>query len=185
MLAMGVGDAVWERLCAADVDWQLVVPWLGWPALAEVVDVLALVTLRGHGLSMGEIERWARLGGLDAGLRLSLKGIGPEVVARYPLGSGCGSAEVLRMMQASASTGMHVDDLLWWLTGGVLSLTAPYVSREVWAEWRRIGATQVGMRRAALAAAAGMSPAEAVSAVRQGRFDVNSLTMMAALRAGL
>lgn len=179
---VGVGEPLWERLVAAGPDWERLDYWLTSTAKWGTDDVAALCSLRTMGLDDDEIEDWVLLGPLSVGLRLVLISIAPAQVRKFPLDAKHGSGAFLKMMQASTGTGIHIDDLLWWHTAGVMSLNPPYLHTTLWPQWRSVGATRLGMRRAALAAAAGLSPEVAITMAGNGDFDAESLSMLAALR---
>lgn len=181
---VGVGEPLWKRLVAVEPDWERLQHWLTSTAKWGTDDVAALCSLHTMGLDDDEVEDWVLLGPLSVGLRLVLVGISPEQVRRFPLDAKHGSGAFLKMMQASTGTGIHIDDLLWWHTAGVMSLKPPYLHKTLWPQWRSVGATRLGMRRAALAAAAGLSPEVAITLASSGEFDAESLSMLAALRAG-
>jgi hypothetical protein len=181
----GVGTAALNRLRGSWTDWDVLAEWLPTRTTWTDSDVAALAVLPGLGLDLSEIEDWLRLGPLEVAVRLTLRSISASRVRQFPLDGRHGSETFLAMWKATQSTGMHLDDLVWWHTGGVLSLDKPYVNKDLWAQWRSVGATRIGLRRAALAAAAGLSPQAAVEAVAAGRDDENAWRMLAGLRAGL
>lgn len=164
--------------------WSDLVDWLPLRASWTDEDVAALASMPGLGLEVEEMAEWVRLGPLQAGVRLTLRGILPDRVRQFPLDGTHGSEAFLEVLKKSDGTGMHVDDLLWWHTAGVLSLSKPYLNQSLWARWRSVGATAIGLRRAALAAAAGLSPEAAMQAVAAGEDDEGAWRMLASLRAG-
>lgn len=185
LLERGVKKSAVAQLRSRWEHWQALVGWLPSRSSWTDADVTALATMSGLGLDLDEIEDWLRLGPLEVAVRLTLLSISADRVRQFPLDGRHGSETFLAMLQASKPTGMHLDDLLWWHTGGVLSLDKPYLNKSAWAQWRSVGALQIGMRRAALAAAAGLSPQAAVDAVAAGGVDDNAWRMLAGLRAGL
>lgn len=181
---VGIGEPLWLRLVAVGPDWERLQYWLLSTPKWTPDDVAALCSLHGMGLDEGEIEDWVQLGPLNVGLRLVLISVTPAQVRQFPLDAKHGAAAFLKMMQASKGTGIHIDDLLWWHTAGVMSLNPPYLHKTLWPQWRSVGATRLGMRRAALAAAAGLTPEVAIALASSGEFDAESLSMLAALRTG-
>jgi len=87
------------------------------------------------------------------------------------------------VVRAARRVGLRDEDLLLWHTGGVLSMFEPYLNQRLWPTWRTVAVHQIGMRRAALACAAKVSPKEAVDMVAAGTFSADGLRMLAALNA--
>lgn len=184
LLAGGVSESAVRALCGRWTHWSALADWLPWRAVWTDEDVIALASMPGLGLEVDEMADWVRLGPLQAGVRLTLTGFLPDRLRQFPLDGTHGSEAFLSMWKATKGTGMHIDDLLWWHTAGVLSLNKPYVNQGLWTRWRSVGATRIGLRRAALAAAAGLSPEAAVEAVAAGGDYESAWRMLAGLRTG-
>lgn len=176
--------SVVERLHACPLGWDEVRTLVAMPGLRDREDVAALVTLATMGMEFAQIRAWARLGRLDPALRLHLLNVPVATVAAFPLTPERGTESFLRMLQATTNSGIHVDDMLLWHTAGVLTLSPPYLIEARWVPWRSAAVHHLGMRPAALAAAAGLSIEEAVTQWVEGQFDTEGLRMLAALRAG-
>lgn len=184
LLTVGVSSGAIRLLEGRWTHWSDLADWLPRRTSWTDKDVAALASLPGLGLEMEEMADWVRLGPIEAGLRLTLRGILPDRLRQFPLDGKHGSDAFLKMLQVTDGTGMHVDDLLWWHTAGVLSLSRPYLNKDLWPRWRSVGATRIGLRRAALAAAAGLSPEAAIAAVAAGEDDETAWRMLASLRVG-
>lgn len=184
LLAAGVSAGAVRSLMRRWTCWAALVDWLPLRSSWTDEDVAALASMPGLGLEIEEMGEWVRLGPLQAGVRLTLLGILPDRLRPFPLDGKHGSDAFLKMLQVSVGTGIHKDDLLWWHTAGVLSLSRPYLNQQLWTRWRSVGATAIGLRSAALAAAAGLSPEAAVQAVAAGEVDEAAWRMLASLRAG-
>jgi hypothetical protein len=63
----------------------------------------------------------------------------------------------------------------------VFSLTGPPVNHPQFALWRTFGVDLVGMRQAALVAAAGINIDEAIGMRQRGEFDATVIKIMAQL----
>lgn len=185
LAGLGVGIHLVERMHQVGVPWELVRTWLPTRALACAADAAGLTNFVNEGCDDDEITEWARLGGFETAYRLHLLGIAPSFVARFPLTEPNGLKAFLRMVQSITRTGIHVDELVWWHTAGVVSLVPPFLDQELWAQWRSMAVHHLGMRRAALCAAAGLSAHEAVQhSGEDSSFTEDALMMMAALRSG-
>lgn len=182
--ALDVGVGVVERLNATNLGWEYVEALTHTRALSTGADVAALVTFANQGLTPTQITEWAQLGELDAGLRLFFKNVSIDTLRAFPMTADHGLQAFLKMLGAVANTGIHVDDLLWWHTAGVVSLSPPHLDDGLWTTWRSVAVNHLGLRPAALAAAAGLSVTEAVEQWQRGEFDHEALLMMAGLRAG-
>ena len=180
---LGVSVSLVERVAGCGYGWSFVESLTQTRGMTTAEDVAALVTLHGMDTPPGEVSQWAHLGSLDAAVRLLLKMVSLDTVQKFPLDADHGTDSFLRMMQTISTAGIHADDVLWWYAGGVLRLSPPYLVPGVWAAWRSVAATRLGMRRAAVAAAAGFSPREAVAMVEAGEFDMEAVSMLAGLRA--
>lgn len=166
---------------------------IGWGCVSRILtsgtgcrsaeDFLALLNFAYGGEDATGIERWARLGSLDAALRIERKGVGVGIVEAFPRAAHHDLADFLRMLQRTGAQGIHPDTLLWWHSAGVVSMTAPFVDPDSWRVWRSVATTHLGMRRAALCAGAGLSPSEAVEQYSHGTLDEETLKFMAGLRA--
>lgn len=182
---LDVGIALVERAAEVGLSWQLVERVLQGTGCRSAEDFVGLLNLASDGVDDAEMMRWARLGSLDAAVRLSRKNVSLGVVEAFPLTVEHGLADFLRLVQVAGKSGIRPDDLIWWHAAGVVSLKAPWVNESVWGPWRSVAVSMLGLDRAAVAAAAGLSPDEAARQVQAGTFDLAALRMMAGLRAGL
>ncbi len=176
-----IPPAARRRLAAAKLPDGLLDGLLGTPGLATSDDTAGLLVLWQSGLTAEEILTWARLGSLEAAFRLESVGITAAQAAAFPLAGG-GLHSLVRVVQEAAKHGLRADDLPLWLTGGVVSLTPPFVHEARFARWRATAVHHIGMRRAAVACAAGLSPDEATALVHAGTFTEEPLRLLAALR---
>jgi hypothetical protein len=181
---MNVGVGVIERLHATPLDWDYVRTLTHTRALTSAEDVAALVTFSNQGLGVEEITQWAQLGDMDAGLRLFLRNVPLDIIRAFPLNADHGLQAVLKMIGSVANTGIHINDMPLWHTAGVISLSPPHLHEDRWTVWRSAAVNYLGMRPAALAAAAGLSVPEAIEQWNTGEFDAEAMRMMAALRSG-
>lgn len=182
MVALDVGVGLIERLHRVGIRWQFVASLMHTHAVTRADDMAGMLNLFDSGLEEAEVAAWARLGSLDAAVRLYSKNVTVEQAARFPLSGPFGLEALLRMFTRAAATQMRQDDYLLWFTGGALTLTAPYVVEAVWAPWRSAAVHHLGMARAALAAGAGLQPEEAVRIWHEGTFNDAALRMLAAMR---
>lgn len=181
---IGVGLHLVERLHHEEVPWVFVEQLLRTPALQDAKDVAALHSFVRGELGEEDVTEWARMGKLDVAWRLHLKNISLSLLRAFALDPDTGLDAFLRMLQTAQPLGIHLDDMVWWHTAGVLTLTPPYVDPARWGAWRPAAVHHLGMRSAALAAAAGMSVEEAIEQWNRGDFDPAAMKMMAALRSG-
>lgn len=180
----GASAGAVARLARSWTEWALLEQWVALRARWSDADVGALMALIGVCAETSEVEDWIRLGPIEAGLRLALKNVYPEQVQAFRLDASHTSANYLEMLKTTRTTGIHRDDLLLWHAAGVVSLDPPYLNQSLWRAWRAVGTTRIGMRTAALAAAAGLTPTGAVQAVETGQADEQAWRMLAGLRAG-
>jgi hypothetical protein len=181
LLAMDVGLPMAERLAQAGIPWSLVQTLVATPGLGQADDFSGLLVLWDE-QSEQEILTWARIGSLDAAYRLDALGVSPALAMVFPRDPDRSLHDLVRMVQEARKHGVRVADLLLWHTGGVLRASAPYIDENRFAQWRAVATQSIGMRRAAVACAAGLTPREAADRVRGGLFDENGLRMLAALR---
>lgn len=181
---LDVSVGVIERLALTGLSWDFIEDLSRTSAIETAQDVAALVTFANFGWEEAEVARWARLGALDAGVRLHLKSVPVEVIEAFPLPAEHGLRSLLQMIQSISTTGIHIDDVLLWHTAGVVTLSPPYLVHHEWAKWRSAAVSHLGMRPAALAAAAGLSVTEATEQFLSGEFDTAMLQMLAAMRTG-
>ena len=180
-LARGIGEPGLTTLARHHVPWPLVQDILHSPGLQTVLDVSGLIALWDN--NPDEIRDWAQIGSLDAAHRLDALRITPDQARAFPIPEGRTLLHLVLMIQQANHRGLaRTDDLLLWHTAGVLILDAPYIDSERLLPWRQVGVHQIGMHRAAIAAAAGLHPREAVNLVKRGTFDEESLLLLAALR---
>lgn len=177
----GLSDGVIGRLAEHGVTGDLLKGLLATPGLRSSDDASGLLLLVRSGLSEDEVLDWARVGSLESGARLFSTGIPIEQVRTFPL-HGEPLANLVRLHQEAHAHGISHDTMLWWVAGQVLSVKPPYVDEAAYAKWRSTGVHHMGMPRAALACAAGLSPTEAVNMFTRGEFDDDALRALAGLR---
>lgn len=179
-----VGVGMLERLHATGITWAFVQNLVtSTSALRTGEDVSALVTFLGMA-EEAEVGQWARLGSLDAGLRLHQMSVPWPLAHALAATAGADLSAVLRMLQTTRGTGIHLDDALHWHTAGVLTLSPPYLNQVLWGRWRAAAVHHLGMPVAALAAAAGLTVEEAVQQRHAGELDPDTLRLLAGLRTG-
>lgn len=177
-----VPPGVVSKLDACPQGWETFEALVHTRGLIGKEDVSALVSMLLAEVSVADIIAWSHLGGLDPAWRLTLIGTPIATVRRIGLHEN-GLAGYLSMTQAAKRAGMHPDDVHWWHVAGVALLEPPWLNQRLWEPWRACAVHSIGMRNAAIAAAAGLTPDEARDAVAAGNFDVDVLTMLAGLRA--
>lgn len=181
LTTLGIGLPIATKIARAGIPWPFVHSLLGTPGLRNAEDVSGLIVLWDE-RSPDVVLTWSRIGSLTAAYRLDAQGVRPDLARQFPLEPGQPLGDLVRMVQEAHRVGIHVEDLLLWHTGGVLRCTGPFLDEGAFATWRSTAVQHIGMRRAAVACAAGLSPAEAITQVRTGEFDEARLRMLAALR---
>jgi hypothetical protein len=181
LAARNIGLLALEKIARAGIPWTFIESLLDTPGLMTPDDVRGLITLW-DGQSEDIICDWARVGSLEAAYRLDAQGFSLDLARTFPLAPDQSMTALVRMVQEARKRGMRPEDLLLWHTGGILSTREPWIDDTKFAAWRATGVRQIGMRRAALACAAGLKPTEAVEQVWAGTFDEPRLRLLAALR---
>jgi hypothetical protein len=169
-----------EDMAAQQVPWTLLQSLLARGHIRDVADLRGLLVLWDGDDAL--VRAWASLGSFAQAYRLDVLGISPAVARRLNAHSGQDLAALHALVKAARTAGMRTEDLLLWRAGGVLTTSHPFIDRETFAAWRRVGTQRIGMARAAVACGAGLSPAEAAAQWRAGTFDETSLRGLATLR---
>lgn len=156
---------------------------MGRGALPEMQDAVALQSLIRQEYTEEEILAWS-VHGLIRDVAAALdNGISIDVVAQMPR-TGTDGRHLHRNAMAirrADSFGMAREDVPLWCRGGVTSPVAPFLNTAEWDRWRSVGATAIGMRMAALACAAGLTPEEAREQIGSGKVDRAALELLAGL----
>lgn len=149
--------------------------------IPTAADLAALDDLQRTGMPDAEIIGWASLGPLSIARQLDNANFRLRLAQQFPP-----QPDLLKHLAASlnrvTSLGMHYEDLIHWHTSGVYLLKPPYVNTALWNRWRSAGIKTLGMRNAAVAAAAGITPEEAAIMLRDGTWNTTTMKLMAALR---
>ncbi|MGV8910257.1 MAG: hypothetical protein ACOH1Y_14845 [Propionicimonas sp.] len=151
------------------------------PAFRGVKDVDGLLTLRNQGIPEADIIAWSRWGSLEPAWRLSSLGVTAAQAGPTIMRSGGTTGGYLRVVQAALALGVQPEDVSFWVSAGVFSLTGEPVDAVLFARWRSFAVTWVGMRQAALVAAAGITIHEAIGMRERGEFDGAVVAIMAQL----
>lgn len=175
-----ISDAMRTRLATAAVSLNFVerLAQDGSLGITTERDLQSLITMKELGCDEQEISWWARLGTLTDAAVLCGEGLTPDRVA------GLGDLISVRdMLTKCKGVGIHPDDLKLWHVAGVLDSAPPFLKQDMWRPWRRVVAS-IGARKAAIAAAAGLTPEAAITAYTSSDLDEGPIVFMANLRAG-
>jgi hypothetical protein len=179
--AAGVPSVVSARLARHGFTRDFIASVVLTPGLRSPEDADALILLSRSGLDEDEMLAWARAGSLEAAFRLFSSGVSLASVRAFPLRQAP-LKNLIRLHQVARDHGVLPDAILDWVTGGVMSVNPPHIDEDAYAMWRQTGVHHLGMRRAALACAAGLTPSEAVALADAGTIDDAALRLLAGLR---
>lgn len=135
------------------------------------------------GISDRDIDRWTQLGDLRNAVPLVNINVNVRIVEQFDLYPDL-LPNICHTINSAFAAGMSADHLPWWYAAHIYrpKMVKHPINLPQWKHWRRVGTTQIGMRRAALAAAAGIPAKDAIKLIQENQWDDNTIETMAAIR---